>query len=81
MNVSKDHLKIHKIAYEQGLKGLDSQNKALSALRQRATAVISISGLAATFLGREALKELTSDTKSFTIHYFVGLNGWLYPAL
>lgn len=53
---SKDVLEIHKIAHEQGLIGLNLQEAGLTALRQRATAIISISGLAATFLGREALQ-------------------------
>ena len=56
INISKDALDIHKIAYEQGITGLNSQESDLTAIRQRATAIISISGLAATLLGREALK-------------------------
>ena len=54
--ISEDHLEIHKIAFEQGLKGLESQDSDLSAIRQRATAVVSVSGLAGTLFGSEALK-------------------------
>lgn len=55
-NISDDASAIHKIAYEQGLISLNAQESGLTAIRQRATALISISGLAATLLGREALK-------------------------
>lgn len=59
--VSPDALEIHKLAFEQGLKSLSDQEGDLSALRQRSTAIVSISGLAATLLGREALSAPSGD--------------------
>jgi len=56
VEVSEDAPEIYKIAYEQGFSGLGLQNSDLAAIRQRATALISISGLAASLLGREALE-------------------------
>ena len=60
--ISQDAQEIYKIAYDQGLARLDSQESNLSALRQRATTIISISGLAATLFGREALAEPSGTT-------------------
>ena len=71
-DLSKDHLEIHKIAFEQGLKGLDSQDSELSAIRQLATAVIGISGLAATLLGSEAIK----NPSGFELWLNMGIYEW-----
>lgn len=51
---------IGKIAFEESVKGLAIQDATLTAVRQGAAAIGTLSGLVATFLGREALARRTS---------------------
>jgi hypothetical protein len=53
---------INQLAFEQGLRGLDDQNSTLSNIRQRANGVAALSGLAATFFGREMISRSQSAT-------------------
>lgn len=59
--VSPDEQEINRLAFERGLAALQSQSSLLDNLRQRAGTVATLSGLAATFLGREALSDATAD--------------------
>lgn len=58
---SADHLEIHRIAFEQGNKGLSNQNDTLTSIRQSASAVVALSAAAAAFLGREAFVRLNAE--------------------
>lgn len=50
-----DAVLINELAYKQGLDLMSDQRDRLRTVRQRATVLIALSGLAATFLGRAAL--------------------------
>ncbi len=70
--LSDDHLEIHKLAFEQGMNNLSAQESLLGTIRQRAGALIGISGLTAAVLGREAL---SSGLSIFAWVAIVGLIG------
>lgn len=53
----RDRLEILRVAYEQGLRGLNSQDATLSSIRQSGAAIAALNGLAAAFLGRQALED------------------------
>lgn len=53
--VSPEFGAISKLAFEQGLRGLDAQGEVLASLRQRASMVAGLNVLAATFLGGMAV--------------------------
>ncbi|WGI24490.1 hypothetical protein QEN58_14270 [Halomonas alkaliantarctica] len=53
--ISSDHESINKLAYENALNSLSMQRSSLTSLRQRSVAITTLSGLSATFLGKEAL--------------------------
>jgi len=53
----QDRLEILRLAYEQGLRGLDSQDATLSSIRQSGAAIAALNGLTAAFLGRQALED------------------------
>jgi hypothetical protein len=59
--VSPDEEAINRIAFEQGMSCLRSQNSLLDNMRQRASAIGALAGLAATVLGREALNDNSRD--------------------
>jgi hypothetical protein len=51
---SPDHLEIHRLAFDQGVKGLGNQDDTIASIRQRAAAIATLSAATAAFLGREA---------------------------
>ena len=59
--VSPDEEAINRIAFEQGMSCLRSQNSLLDNMRQRASAIGALASLAATVLGREALSDNSPD--------------------
>jgi hypothetical protein len=59
--ISPNELEINRLAFERGLAALQSQSALLDNLRQRSGVVATLSSLAATFLGREALSDTTPD--------------------
>jgi hypothetical protein len=59
--VSPNEEAINRIAFEQGMSCLRSQNALLDNMRQRASAISALAGLAATVLGREALNDNSPD--------------------
>lgn len=61
INVSPDEEAINRLAFEQGMSCLRSQNSLLDNIRQRASAIGALAGLAATVLGREALNDHNPD--------------------
>lgn len=69
--------KISEIAYDHAQKMIEDQKNTLSTLRQRATAVTSLAGIAATFLGRAAISDADNTTGyvlgSFSISEWVAI--------
>jgi hypothetical protein len=59
--VSPDEEAINRLAFEQGMSCLRSQSSLLDNIRQRASAIGALAGLAATVLGREALNDHVQD--------------------
>lgn len=57
--MSADAEAILKLAYEQGRQGIQGQETTLASYQTRAVAAIGISGLIASFLGREAIQDVT----------------------
>lgn len=57
-NTENDRERIYKLAYDEGMNGLRGQESTLSTIRQRAVSLGAISGLVATFLGKEALQSV-----------------------
>ncbi|MCK4820458.1 hypothetical protein KA005_32135 [bacterium] len=53
---SEDKLEILKIALEEGRQGLSDQDNTVGSIRQRSVWIGGLSGVIATFLGREAIK-------------------------
>src|SRR5215217_6558076 len=60
-SVSPAEEAINRLAFEQGMSCLRSQNSLLDNIRQRASAIGSLAGLVATILGREALNDHARD--------------------
>jgi hypothetical protein len=73
--ISEDQLEINRLAYEEGLKALNGQEKILDNIRQRASGIAALSGLSATFLGKEALKHFDRSSK-FTVTA-ITLTDWI----
>jgi hypothetical protein len=59
--LSPNEKEINKLAFERGIAALQSQSSLVDNLRQRAGTVATLSGLTATFLGREALSDSSPD--------------------
>ena len=70
---SPDHMAINQLAFEQGMIGLSGQEGLLNSIRQRAVGIGGLSGAAAAFLGREALKSHTTKCQ-----YSSDVLQWLY---
>jgi len=55
--ISPDSSLIYKLAFDQGLVALKSQDDDLKGVRQRSALVVTLSGLVASLFGKEALKQ------------------------
>jgi hypothetical protein len=69
-----DREQIYKLAYEEAMKGVAGQDSTLTTIRKRAISLGGLSGLIATFLGKEALKSGALD-KPFSCELLFGCLG------
>jgi hypothetical protein len=71
---SPDHLEIHHLAYDQGVKAIDHQGATVESIHQRASAIATVNAAVAAFLGHETLSRLAALGHVLQVRQLLGLS-------